>query len=147
MASAERALRFCRRNSAHIAGQLCSKHLSTWWVRYFVHAGHTAYLPYSEAYVEALHLPASTGTWLIALMNAASVPGILVLGHLSDRAPLRAVVLLSALGSALACLLLWGFATRIDVLVVFALVFGFLGLSFSGVWAALITVIASERFL
>jgi MFS family permease len=76
-------------------------------------------------------------------MNAASVPGILVFGHLSDRIPLRGVVLLSALGSATACLLLWGFATQLSVLITFAIAFGFLGQSFSGVWSALITVVAS----
>lgn len=76
---------------------------------------------------------------------AASVPGILLLGHLSDKISLRLVILLSCFGSAVTCLILWGFATKVSVLVLFAIAFGFLGLSFSGVWAALITVIASKR--
>jgi MFS family permease len=69
-----------------------------------------------------------SGPDLIRNLLAASVPGILLLGHLSDRVPLRIVILLSCLGSALACLLLWGFATSVVVLVVFAVTFGFLGL-------------------
>lgn len=59
---------------------------------------------------------------------AASVPGLLFFGWLSDRWPLRAVITLSCLGSALACLLLWGFATSIEMLVVFVIAFGALGL-------------------
>jgi hypothetical protein len=141
VAPSECAVRVCRCNPHHLAGQLRAQYLPTRFVS-------AAYVRLTAAdtcaaYAEALNLPTSTGTLLVALMNAASVPGILVLGHLSDRAPLRFVVLLSALGSALACLLLWGFATQLGVLVAFALAFGFLGLSFSGVWAALITVVAS----
>jgi hypothetical protein len=141
VAPSECAVRVCRCNSHHLIGQLRAEYLPTRF-------GSAAYVRVTAAdtcaaYAEALNLPTSTGTLLVALMNAASVPGILVLGHLSDRAPLRFVVLLSALGSALACLLLWGFATQLGVLVAFALAFGFLGLSFSGVWAALITVVAS----
>jgi MFS family permease len=75
---------------------------------------------------------------------AASVPGLLLLGYLTDRWPLRSVITLSCLGSALACLFLWGFATNSGVLIAFAIVFGLLGPSFSAIWAKLIGVIASK---
>jgi MFS family permease len=76
--------------------------------------------------------------------TAASVPGLLMLGYLSDKIPLRIVISLSCFGSALSCILLWGFATNAGVLVAFVVLFGLLGLSFSALWTKLITVIARE---
>lgn len=75
---------------------------------------------------------------------AASVPGLLLLGYLTDHWPLRMVITLSCLGSAAACLLLWGFSTNTSVLIAFVVIFGLLGPSFSAVWAKLIGIIASK---
>lgn len=61
---------------------------------------------------------------------AASVPGLLLMGYLTDKLPLRIIITLCCLGSALACLLLWGFATSVGMLVAFAIAFGFLGLRY-----------------
>ncbi|KAJ9122473.1 hypothetical protein QFC22_001900 [Naganishia vaughanmartiniae] len=83
------------------------------------------------------------GTTLLAILNAASVPGLLLLGYLTDHWPLRMVITLSCLGSAAACLLLWGFSTNSGVLIAFVVIFGLLGPSFSAVWAKLIGIIAS----
>lgn len=62
-------------------------------------------------------------------MNLASVPGLLLVGWLSDRLPLKMMILVTCLGSSFACIFLWGFATNFAMLAVFAVVFGFLGLS------------------
>jgi MFS family permease len=67
-----------------------------------------------------------------------------MLGYLSDKIPLRVVISLSCFGSALSCILLWGFATNAGVLVAFVVLFGLLGLSFSALWTKLITIIARE---
>jgi MFS family permease len=75
---------------------------------------------------------------------AASIPGLLLLGYLSDKTSLRLVISLSCFGTALSCLLLWGFATNTGVLLAFVIMFGLLGLSFSALWTKLITVIARE---
>ena len=80
----------------------------------------------------------------VLVLTAASVPGLLILGYLSDKAPLRAVISLSCFGSALSCIFLWGFATNSGALVAFVVLFGFLGLSFSALWTKLITVIARK---
>lgn len=77
-------------------------------------------------------------------LSAASVPGLLMVGYLSDIWPLRAVVTLSCGGSALSCLLLWGFSKTLGSLTAFAIVFGLLGLSFSALWTRLISIIARE---
>ncbi|ORY74552.1 putative monocarboxylic acid transporter [Leucosporidium creatinivorum] len=95
-------------------------------------------------YVTDLGMSEYDGTILLAVMNAASIPGLLILGHLSDIWPIRAVMTLSCSGSALACIFLWGFGKSIGMLSAFAVVFGLLGLSFSGIWAKLISTIAQD---
>jgi MFS family permease len=78
-------------------------------------------------------------------LPASSVPGLLLMGYLSDHIPLRIVITVSALGSALSCLFLWGFASHSGgLLVAFAITFGLLALSFTAIWAKLISVISSE---
>ncbi|KAF4310953.1 mfs monocarboxylate [Botryosphaeria dothidea] len=68
-----------------------------------------AYLP-SYA-TRALALPARTGTLLLALLNATSVPGGIVLGMLCDRPRMtRRALLVSSLPSAVAVLCCWGLA-------------------------------------
>lgn len=78
---------------------------------------------------------------------AASVPGLLLLGYLTDHWPLRLVITLSCLGSAAACLLLWGFSTNAGVLIAFVVIFGLLGPSFSAIWAKLIGIVASQSLV
>ncbi|WVQ83811.1 hypothetical protein IAT38_005955 [Cryptococcus sp. DSM 104549] len=96
------------------------------------------------SYADDLKFTRPSGTGLISLMNAASVPGNALLGYLSDRYPVRGVILFSCLGSALSCAFLWGFGTNEGMLVAFALVFGLLGLSFSSVWSNMIGIIAKD---
>ncbi|ORY74553.1 putative monocarboxylic acid transporter [Leucosporidium creatinivorum] len=96
------------------------------------------------SYATDIGLSENDGTVLISAMNAASVPGLLIVGYLSDIWPLRAVVTLSCGGSAISCLLLWGFSQNIGSLTAFAIVFGLLGLSFSALWTRLISIIALD---
>lgn len=82
---------------------------------------------------------------LIKCINSASsVVGLLLLGYLSDRWSTRSVVSFSCLGASLSCFLLWGFATRLPVLIVFSLAFGFFALGFAAVQNKLITVVAGD---
>ncbi|KAL8287384.1 hypothetical protein RQP46_003836 [Phenoliferia psychrophenolica] len=105
----------------------------------------TSFLRHSPLYAfSACILLTSLGNFIPSVwVPTASVPGLLLLGWLSDRWPLRVVITLSCLGSALACLFVWGFATDLAVLSIFVVAFGALGLSFSALWTRLITVIAA----
>lgn len=76
------------------------------------------------------------------VIAASSIPGLLLLGYLSDKISLRLVISLSCFGTALSCIFLWGFATSTGVLIAFVVMFGMLGLSFSAIWTNLITMIA-----
>jgi MFS family permease len=83
------------------------------------------------------------GATLVALMNAASVPGLLGFGYLSDKLPTRLIIFMTAGGAALASIFLWGFAGRSSaLLVVFTLVFGSTGLAFTALWSQLITIVS-----
>ena len=83
------------------------------------------------------------GATLVAIMNAASVFGLLGFGILSDKLPTRVVIVLTAGGAALASIFLWGFAGRSSaLLVVFSLFFGATGLAFTALWSRLITIIS-----
>lgn len=65
-----------------------------------------------------------TATVVLSLYNASVTLGYILLGHLSDRYPYPLVMLVSALSSAFAAFLLWGFANAAIYLYFFAVVFG-----------------------
>lgn len=96
------------------------------------------------SYAEAIRAHRPNGTALVAIMNAASVPGNTLTGYLSDRLPTRVVVTLSCTLAAVACLTLWGMGTSEGLLVAFSVVWGFTALSFVGTWSKMITIISSE---
>jgi len=87
------------------------------------------------------------GTLVVAVMNAASVAGLLVLGYLSDRWSARVLIAISCFGAAFACLFLWGFATGLTTLMAFAIIFGFFGLGFAALWTKMISIIAKDDHL
>ncbi|KAF2103041.1 MFS general substrate transporter [Rhizodiscina lignyota] len=91
-----------------------------------------------------------TTTLLLTLFN---IPGILasnVFGYLSDnkRYPLSATstTLISSLSSALAILLLWGFASRnnMALLLCFSIIFGFFSSAYSATWGGMIKEMEHE---
>lgn len=95
------------------------------------------------AYADDLKLRHINGTALIAILNAATIPGNILLGYFSDYS-IRAVIIVSCVGSALGCAFLWGFGTNAGMLVAFAIVYGLLGSSFQCLWSNMIGVISSE---
>ncbi|AFR95822.1 monocarboxylic acid transporter [Cryptococcus neoformans C23] len=100
----------------------------------------TLWLP---SYVDDLEMRRIDGTALIAILNAASVPGNTLLGYFSDYS-LRAVIVVSCVGSALGCAFLWGFGMNPGVLIVFAIIYGLLGTSFQALWSNMIGVISKD---
>lgn len=56
--------------------------------------------------------------------------------------PINYAVFASSVAAAASCLFFWGFGTHEAVLVVFAILYGLLGLSFSALWFRIIGVIA-----
>ncbi|EAL20200.1 hypothetical protein CNBF0120 [Cryptococcus deneoformans B-3501A] len=99
------------------------------------------------AYASSLNLTHPSGTGLIAILNAASVPGNTLLGYLSDHMPVRTVIVISCVGSGLSCAFLWGFGSTDGVLILFALIFGLLGPSFSAIWTQMIGLICKDDLI
>lgn len=99
------------------------------------------------AYASSLKLTHPSGTGLIAILNAASVPGNTLLGYLSDHMPVRTVIVISCVGSGLSCAFLWGFGSTDGVLILFALIFGLLGPSFSAIWTQMIGLICKDDLI
>ncbi|KAF8901161.1 major facilitator superfamily domain-containing protein [Gymnopilus junonius] len=75
-------------------------------------------------------------TIVLALFNAASVIFYIMFGRICDSYPYPYVILASGVGSSLAALLLWGFASSLGWVFAFAAVFGGLSGGFPGVWPA-----------
>ncbi|KAI0330843.1 MFS general substrate transporter [Cubamyces sp. BRFM 1775] len=75
-----------------------------------------------------------TATVVLSLFNSSAVVGQIILGHLSDRFPYPVIMVVSALGSALAAFFLWGFANAAVFLYFFAVIFGGLSGGFSSTW-------------
>ncbi|ORX39564.1 major facilitator superfamily domain-containing protein [Kockovaella imperatae] len=96
-------------------------------------------------FAEELQVRRPTGTGLIAIMNAASVPGAMLTGLVSDHIPVRYTVLLCCGLASLSCAFLWGFAKSGGPLVAFALLWGLSGLSFVGSWSKIVSLVSGEN--
>ncbi|KAG9006361.1 hypothetical protein FRB94_000825 [Tulasnella sp. JGI-2019a] len=99
---------------------------------------------YLPSFANDLKLSTTSGTLALSLMNAFSVPGLILIGGMSDRFDLRLSIFMSTIGSALAILVVWGFATRLAPLLVFACLYGFFSGGFSVLWPKFIGVISKD---
>lgn len=59
------------------------------------------------------------------------------MGFLCDRLHVNTVIAISTAGATLSVFLLWGFATQLPLLVVFAATYGFFAGGFSAIWAGM----------
>ncbi|KIY65693.1 MFS general substrate transporter [Cylindrobasidium torrendii FP15055 ss-10] len=120
---------------------------SRFWILFMSNAfqGLGNFVPtlYMPTFATALNLH-SGGTISLSLMNGASALGLVFLGYLSDRFDIRTTILISAIGSALSVFLLWGFATTLGPLLVFALTYGFLAPSWSALWPRFVGKVAGD---
>lgn len=87
-------------------------------------------------YTSSLSSATLPSTITLALFNAASVIFYIMFGRICDSYPYPYVILASGVGSALAAFFLWGFASSLSLVFVFAAVFGGLSGGFPGVWPA-----------
>jgi MFS family permease len=59
------------------------------------------------------------------------------MGFLCDRLQVTTVITISTIGSVLSVFLLWGFATKFPLLILFAATYGFFAGSFSTIWSGM----------
>ncbi|WOO79885.1 MFS transporter asaE [Vanrija pseudolonga] len=82
------------------------------------------------------------GAAILSILNAVTVPGLMITGHISDRVPVRWILPLWCSVAAAGCLLLWGFGTSSGPLVAFSIVWGMSGASVAGTYGKMVTIMA-----
>ncbi|KAG8932494.1 hypothetical protein FRC03_009421 [Tulasnella sp. 419] len=97
-----------------------------------------------NAFANDLRLSTTSGTLGLALMNVASVPGLLIVGYMSDKYDLRLAISLCTFGGSMSVFLIWGFTKQLATLLVFACAYGFSTGSFSVLWPRFIGVINQD---
>ncbi|EJT98607.1 MFS general substrate transporter, partial [Dacryopinax primogenitus] len=86
-----------------------------------------AYFPvnlYMPTYTSLLGLPPLDGQLVLSVFNLFCVIGQVLIGWMCDRMPYSRVMMFSALGSAFAAYLLWGFANSLGLVFLFVVIFG-----------------------
>lgn len=81
---------------------------------------------------------------MIALPNATSVPGSILIGMLGDRLHVTTVVFVCTLGSALVTLVFRGLADRVALLAVFAILYGFFAGGNCATWSGVLMCVKEE---
>lgn len=117
---------------------------------------------YMPSYAVDLGYSKTMGSALVTIMNgetptgfswdsvlnldlvASSIFGKLFVGMLSDRVSLRTTILLSAVGGALSCFFLFGFATSLPTLVIFVIAWGLTALGYSSLITRTVTYICKD---
>jgi MFS family permease len=112
----------------HVSLQLCN-----------ILEGLGFFLPaiYLPSYAQSLSLHPIAGTVLLATLNIFSVLGSIGMGFLCDRLQIHTVIAISTAGATLSVFLLWGLATELPLLVLFAVAYGFFAGGFSAIWAGM----------
>ncbi|KAE9408727.1 MFS general substrate transporter [Gymnopus androsaceus JB14] len=98
---------------------------------------------YLPIFASSLNLNSTYGTMGVALLNGASIAGMIFIGWLSDR-NLRISMALSSAGAALAVFLLWGLSPSLPSYAVFASAYGFLGPSWGALYPRFATATAED---
>lgn len=100
---------------------------------------------YLPSYASANGYDSTRGALLLALMSISQVLGQLTYGYLSDRKlPIDALTLSSTLVAGTAVYACWGLAHTFELLVLFAIVYGFFGAGYTATWARIGTAITAE---
>jgi MFS family permease len=89
---------------------------------------------YLPSYAASLSLSPALSTLVLSVLNSCSVIGAITLGYATDRLPVNTVIAISSIGATISVFLLWGLATSLPLLVIFAAVYGVFAGGFSALW-------------
>ena len=100
---------------------------------------------YIPSYATSNGLSSTQGAVLLAVMSVAQVLGQFTFGYLSDRnLPINLLTISSTVIAATAVYACWGLAHSLELLIVFALLYGFFGAGYTAMWARMASSISSE---
>lgn len=89
---------------------------------------------YLPTYARSLGLENAAASAPVALLNAGSVFGCVLVGTMVDRLHVTNVIIMSTLGASFAVFVLWGLSISTPLLFIFSLIYGFFAGSFSSTW-------------
>ncbi|EJT98603.1 MFS general substrate transporter [Dacryopinax primogenitus] len=95
-----------------------------------------AYFPvnlYIPTYTNLLGVSPLDGQLVLSVFNVFCVIGQVLIGWMCDRMPYSRVMTFSALGSAFAAYLVWGFANNLGLVFVFVVIFGTMAGGFNSI--------------
>jgi MFS family permease len=96
------------------------------------------------SYALSIGLSPVSSTIILALLNLSSIIGALGTGYLCDRLQVTTVIAISTAGTTISVFLIWGFATNIPLLIIFAIAYGTFAGGFSAVWSGMIREVRGE---
>jgi predicted MFS family arabinose efflux permease len=100
---------------------------------------------YLTSYASSIGLSGPKGALLLALMSVSQVFGQFTFGYLSDRkVSLNALILVSLSVAATATFSIWAVARSLAPLVIFAILYGFIGAGYTAMWARMVTAVSDE---
>ncbi|KAF2669078.1 MFS general substrate transporter [Microthyrium microscopicum] len=87
---------------------------------------------------DALHSSNLASAFTVTAINGATVVGTIVMGTLIDKFHVTTCIFVSTMGSTICVFLLWGLATDLPLLYVFAITYGLFAGSFCATWSGVI---------
>ncbi|KAK6062651.1 MFS monocarboxylate [Seiridium cupressi] len=100
---------------------------------------------YLPSYATSAGQGSKQGALLLTLMCISQTAGQFSFGYLSDRKlPLNALVAGSTAAAAIASLTLWGLASSLPPLLVFAMIYGFFGSGFTAMWVRMSSAVSQN---
>lgn len=89
-------------------------------------------------YARSLGLSAVAGTVTVALFNATSVFGTVIMGSLTDKMHVTSVIFIASMGATFSVLVVWGLSASLPLLCLFSVIYGLTAGGFSSTWTGVI---------
>lgn len=90
---------------------------------------------YLPSYARSMGFSSDIATTSLSLLNVGTFLGFVCGGYITDRWSSSSVVCTSTLGTTLAVLFFWGFASNAALLITFAIIYAFFGACFTMTWS------------
>ena len=100
---------------------------------------------YLPSYASDLGFDPIVGTLSVALMNAASVAGTIIVGYLIDRLHVTTVVGLVTVPTLVAVFVFWGLGVSVPTLIIFSILYGVAAGGFSTSWTGVVQEVQAKE--
>lgn len=100
---------------------------------------------YLPTYAKSLGASNFVSALTLILTNIAAVVGCVGMGWIVDRWHITTCILVSTIGSTLSVFLLWGFSTKLSLLLVFCVMYGFFAGSYSTSYPGIMKAVSKSH--